>query len=171
MRWSLLDQYEIALLAWPLQRIVQNKLSYPVWKPWALNSWKIIEHHWYSSLQYEGRYEPSAISAVVNATNKTTQTKGDKTFILHNLTRIKQISMKKKFKLLSAPISLSHEGQNSPFSGYCLPSWKILDNTKKWRATFNESCNCKFTIIQTTTILKRCISWWGDSQTWERQYP
>jgi hypothetical protein len=26
-------------------------------------------------------------------------------------------------------ISLSHEDQNPPFLGYCLPSWKILDTS------------------------------------------
>jgi hypothetical protein len=55
--------------------------------------------------------------------------------------------------------------------GGCKHDTNILDNSETtWKATF-KSCNCKFTIIQTTTILKSCTSWCGDSQTWERQYP
>ncbi len=33
-----------------------------------------------------------------------------------------------------------------------------------------KSCTSKFTIIQTTMILKSYILRGGDSQTWERQY-
>jgi hypothetical protein len=31
--------------------------------------------------------------------------------------------------------------------------------------------DCKLTIIQTTTILKICISWCGDSQSWRGSIP
>jgi hypothetical protein len=61
-------------------------------------------------------------------------------------------------------ISLS-QGQNPPFLGYCLPSWKILGNSNNVKKATFKSCNCKFTFIQTTIILKSCISWCGDSQT------
>jgi hypothetical protein len=33
-------------------------------------------------------------------------------------------------------ISLSHKGQNLPFLGYCLPSWKILDNSNNVKSDF-----------------------------------
>ena len=64
------------------------------------------------------------------------------------------------------------KAKNPPFWGYChycLPSWKILDNSNNVKSDF-KSCNCKFTIIQ-TTILKSCISLCGDFQTWERPCP
>jgi hypothetical protein len=33
-------------------------------------------------------------------------------------------------------ISVSHEGQNPPFLGYCLPSWNILDNSNNVKSDF-----------------------------------
>jgi hypothetical protein len=49
-------------------------------------------------------YEPPTVFAVTNATNKTAQRKGNKTFILHNLTRIQKISCEKikTFKPITA---------------------------------------------------------------------
>jgi hypothetical protein len=46
----------------------------------------------------------------------------------------------------------------------------LVKDSRQFKQRYN-SCNCKFTIIQTTTILKSCISWCGDSETCESQYP
>jgi hypothetical protein len=40
------------------------------------------------------------------------------------------------FKNILKFISLSHEGQNQPFLGHCLPSWKILDNPNNVKSDF-----------------------------------
>ena len=99
-----------------------------------LSSMKTLRFN-FTSL-YEGWYIPPTISAVVNATNRTTQTKGNKTFILHNLMRIKQISYE-KFKLLSQlAFRILTNAKIRHFLWYCLPSWKILDNSTNVKSDF-----------------------------------
>ena len=56
------------------------------------------------------------------------------------------------------------------FGGTVCPREKFQTIQTMWKATF-KSCNCKFTIIQTSTILKSRILCCRDSQTWKRQYP
>ena len=59
-------------------------------------------------------------------------------YMLENYTEFYSVSHWADFPTGYCPISLSHEGQNLPFLGYCLPSSKILDNEPIRPIPYNE---------------------------------